>query len=412
MENTNNTLENNKPRDLETKGSFKGRFKVGSHSFQTLLTIIIMLSLTTALYLYTSGYRITRNQGNDVTVDLKRTGLIRAKSIPEGANVYINDVLYTATNDTIAGLDPGTYRLRIVRNGFVVWEKSVEVFAELVTDITAVMVSQTPRLEPLTNTGARVPAISPTLSKLAYFSKDGQESGLWVIPLTNQGIGLFRSEPYVAIEDTARTIFSNGKSIEWSPDESEILISTDQDIYYLVDLDTQVAESTASPELTRESWLQETLEDKQELLDKVLLEAAIKEAALKPDAVWAPDGMKFLLTQEKDGNIEYKVYNLEKPLPVGEKLESLVFSVSTEEPQPKVSWYADSFHLILVEGNVEEEKRGTISLIRIDGTNKTEIYNNTIFGSDIYSTPSGDKLIFLTSFRSNEQTDLYTIGIR
>ena len=119
-----------------------------------------------------------------------------------------------------------------------------------------------------------------------------------------------------------------------------------------------------------------------------------------------------MYTEETEEDIVYKVFNLEKPLPVGESIENTVLTVKKDAPQPLVSWYADSYHLIITEGNIEEDKKGTLSLVRIDGTNKIEVYNNTMYSPNVYSTPSGDKLIFLTSFRSNEQTDLYTIGIR
>jgi len=103
---------------------------------------------------------------------------------------------------------------------------------------------------------------------------------------------------------------------------------------------------------------------------------------------------------------------MEKPLPVGEKTENLVMEVASTELQPKFSWYPDSFHFVVTEGNVMEDHKGVVSLIRIDGTNKTEIYSNTLFSDQAFSTKDGDKAVILTSFKSGSQTDLYTIGIR
>ena len=99
-------------------------------------------------------------------------------------------------------------------------------------------------------------------------------------------------------------------------------------------------------------------------------------------------------------------------MPIGEKTESLVLTTNIEAPQPKIKWYTDSFHLILVEGDIENEKKGTVSLIRIDGSNKTEIYNNTLYSDLAFSSPGGEKVIILTSFKSGGQTDLYTVSIR
>ena len=121
---------------------------------------------------------------------------------------------------------------------------------------------------------------------------------------------------------------------------------------------------------------------------------------------------KFLYTKQNGDKLEYWVYNFEIPLPVGEKANSLVMTLDANSPQPKINWYTDSFHLILVEGNVEEEKKGVVSLIRIDGSNKSEIYNNTLYSDKAFSTPGGDKVIILTSFKSGDQTDLYTVSIR
>ena len=106
--------------------------------------------------------------------DVEKTGMIGVKSIPDRASVYIDGKIRTATDDTVAGIAPGYHELKIVKKGFHEWSKTIEVFEQLVTDITAVLVSQSPRLEPLTNTGAKYPSVSPSLTKLAYFSTDSE----------------------------------------------------------------------------------------------------------------------------------------------------------------------------------------------------------------------------------------------
>ncbi len=382
-----------------------------THWFQTFITVLILLGITTVIFLYTSGYRISKEQ-NTSTIDLRKTGMISAKSIPDGANIYVNGVLKTATNDTIQALDPGIYKLKVVKNGFVPWEKDVEVFPELVTDITAVLVSQSPRLEPLTNTGAQNPVISPTLTKLAYFSKDQNNPGILITPLTNTGISLFRADSYIAIEDTSTTLYSNGKSIEWSPSEQELLVQSATNNYYLVNIETKTTQLITDPEIVRQEWEQELLTKRTDFIERIDIPKDMFEIATSPTSLWAPDEKKFLYSIIKGTTLEYHVYNMEKPIPVGENVDSIVFTTNVSDKQPEVSWYADSFHLILVDANILEEKKGRISLIRIDGTNKTELYNNTMYSNKVYSTPGGDKLIFLTSFKSGEQTDLYTVSIR
>ena len=375
----------------------------------TIISAILIFAATTVLYLYTAGYRLDKEKNK---IDLSRTGMIGAKSIPEGANIYVDGQLTSATNDTISAVTPGKHTLRMLKNGFVTWTKEIEVFPELVTDITAILVSQTPRLEPLTNTGARLPTISPSLSKLAFFTKDSTSPGVWVIPLTNAGLSLFRSTPYAALEDTAYNFYSDGKAIEWAPDEKSLLVLDAKDNYYLVDLNANTAESTSAPELLRQTWNQELAKKRADFIAKVNLPQELKEIATALDTIWSPDDKKFLYTETTGTTISYKVYNMEKPLPVGEKVETVVFTIDTKNPKPKVSWYADSFHLILIENYSDQEYKGTIGLIRIDGTNKTVVYNNSMYSDMVFSAPGGDKIIVLTSLKSGEQTDLYTVGIR
>jgi hypothetical protein len=377
---------------------------------QSVLNLLVLLGITTMLFLYTSGYRLSRTE--DATLNMERTGMISAKSIPNGANVYLNGVLMTATDATISGIEPGIHTLKITRSGFVTWTKEVEVFPELVTDITAVLVSQSPRLEPLTNTGALYPSMSPSLTKLAFFSKEAENSGVRIISLAQNGLSLFRTTPAAIVKDTPRQIFSSGRNIEWSPDEKNLLVEVDDDIYYLVDLTTGLAETTSSPELIKESWAEKLAEKRADFIRRLDISEEIKTLALSTESLWSPDEKKFLYTNQVGDQLEYRVYNIEKPLPVGEQVETLVFTTNANDPQPYISWYADSYHLILTDKIPNEENRGSISIIRIDGTNKTEIYNSILYADMAYSSPSGDKIIILTSFKSGEQIDLYTVSIR
>ncbi len=381
---------------------------------QLIITGLSLITLTTAIFLYAGGYRLKKDEDKSGIV-LKSTGLVSVKSIPQGASVYINGVLATATNNTISGVEPGKHTIKVVKNGYAPWSKEIEVFPELATDITAVLISQSPRLEPLTNTGASKPTLSPTLTKLAFLSSDAETPGIWVVSLTESTLNLFRSGPNVVLKDTLTTKYSKSKILEWSPDEKFLLIQLENDRYQVFDIQNKSVESLLTQEQVSNltaSWKTVALTKKKAFIEKLDIPQEMQETAISEDSVWAPDGKKFLYKKIKGDSIEYRVFNSEKPLPVGEQVDASVFSVKASDPQPKITWYSDSFHLILAEGNIENDKRGTISIIRIDGSNKTEIYNNTLYSDQVFATPNGDKLVVLTSFKSSGQTDLYTIGIR
>ena len=40
------------------------------------------------------------------------------------------------------------------------------------------------------------------------------------------------------------------------------------------------------------------------------------------------------------------------------------------------------------------------------------MYNNKLYYDKVYATPGGDKVVILTSFKSNGQPDIYTVSIR
>lgn len=368
---------------------------------------MLMLGVTTAIFLYTNGYRLEKLK--DKKFDLTKTGMVSAKSMPEGASVYLDGILMTATNDSIPGIEPGTKTLKILKKGFVPWEKKIEIFEELVTDITAILITQSPRIEPLTNTGAYNPSVSPSLTKLAYFSKEETNPGVSVVNLSG---GFFSGNPNIVLKDTRAIKYSDGISIAWSYDETKLLVELKSNVWYLVDLQTNTAFTTNIPDTIKEQWRQDFLKKRENFINNAKVDNSVKELSRTKDIVWSPDEKKFLKVDQTATEYVYKIYNLEDPLPVGEKVETTVFSIAKNQPQPKINWYTDSYHLILVDGNVEKDHSGIISFIRIDGTNKTEIYNNKLFSEHVYSTPGGDKIVILTSFKSNGQPDIYTVSIR
>lgn len=391
----------------------KNQIKLKSYS--KIFILIILLGSTTLLYFFLAGWRPNLSLTGGYfkpEVNLKQTGMISAKSNPQAANVYLDGKLITITNNSLAGIEPGKHSLRIVKNGYVDWAKDIEVFPELVTDITAVLISQTPRIEPLTNTGSKMPTLSYSLEKIAFFSKDPEAPGIWILPLGSSNINLFKNSAKNILKDTSYTTFSDGKNLIWSPEEDQLLIESKESKFYLLDLTTNDVQPVAKPNDLKDSWNKKITKKRLDLIEQLNLPKEIIKTASDEKTFWSPDNKKFLYKVTSGDKITYKIYNMEKPLPVGENVETTVFEYPANAPQPKISWYSDSFHLILTEGYTENEHKGKISIIRIDGTNKIEIYNNTLFSDVVYSSPDGEKLIILTAFKSTNQTDLYTLGIK
>ena len=80
----------------------------------TSLVLGLLILVTIGVVLYGRGYRFSFDNGR---ADLAGTGLLVATSSPDGAQVFINDHLTTATDNTI-NLSPGEYNVRIVKKDF------------------------------------------------------------------------------------------------------------------------------------------------------------------------------------------------------------------------------------------------------------------------------------------------------
>ncbi|OGC52004.1 hypothetical protein A2982_00080 [candidate division WWE3 bacterium RIFCSPLOWO2_01_FULL_39_13] len=390
------------------------------------LTISSIFILTLAVVLYGDGWRIDfsgKTQTN-TKPELVKTGMLAIRSIPDGAKVYVNEKLITATDDTISSLRPSTYTIEVKKEGFEPWKKEVKVFPELVTDITAVLVLQSPRLEPLTNTDVKAFSLSSNQNDIAFLTSNHEEPGIWILPLANSPLGVFRNNTRLLIEDTAFATPSIGEQIWWSPNDKEILIKMNEKGYLLYTLPAQnttklvpLSVTNVQSTLARweTSWRENFLQPKIELISKSQqISKDTMNALENQDTFWSPDEDKFFYlsnNSEDSSKYDITVYNAEDPLPVAE--QRVYHPLQIDDPEKtKVYWYSDSYHLITVDPVPGRDKYYTVSLIRIDGSNQTPIYTGTLESDQAYTTPSGDKIVVITSLKDNSKPNLYAIVIR
>lgn len=76
-----------------------------------IIGIIFISGGTYLAILWGQGYRPT-------TQGIQGTGLLSANSFPDGAQVFLNGKLSTATDDTL-NLPPGEYQVEIRKEGFI-----------------------------------------------------------------------------------------------------------------------------------------------------------------------------------------------------------------------------------------------------------------------------------------------------
>lgn len=200
------------------------RWKVNKGVVYTLFSFIIIILGTLLAIEYAKGrYRVSLD---GVVLG---AGLLSANSYPTGAEVFINDRLVTATDDTLY-LEPGKYNVQILKDGYAPWQKTVEIQSELVTQTNTRLFPIAPSLSALTFAGADNPLPSPDGQKILYYtaSQSAQRrNGLYVMELSNNlPIALQRGPRQIA-EDVPEYDLANANYI-WSPDSGEVIVLSDQ----------------------------------------------------------------------------------------------------------------------------------------------------------------------------------------
>src|SRR3989344_5300806 len=138
----------------------------------TIVTLLVIaLSAGIAIF-FAKGYSISTKERRIVG-----TGIVTISSEPDSASVYLDGHLTTATNATISSLSPKTYFVKVIKEGFIPWEKQIEVKEGLVTELKLTLFPAIPTIYPLTFTAVASPVLSLDGSKLAYAVPQGNKAG-------------------------------------------------------------------------------------------------------------------------------------------------------------------------------------------------------------------------------------------
>src|SRR5438270_10008366 len=111
----------------------------------TIVTFLLIIIAAGVAIFFAKGYRFSTKTGN-----ITGTGILSITSVPDQASVFLDGHLTTATNTNINSLIPKEYDVKILKEGFIPWEKKVEVHEGLVTQIKATLYRSLPSVYPLT----------------------------------------------------------------------------------------------------------------------------------------------------------------------------------------------------------------------------------------------------------------------
>lgn len=378
---------------------------------------------TYIISLIARGYRFSIKDG----LILNPTGMISATSRPKGASVYVNEKLVTATDDTI-NLSPGVYSLKINKDGFLPWQKTITIKPETVYQADIQLFSAVPDLKPLTLTGAINPSSNIENTKIVYAVASAsatKDNGLYLIESNGLPVSLIRG--------ISRQLFPNTATIDWSkysftfsPNSREILAtSLDGKINYLLNLDTfidpaKLTDKTNDLSTINQNWQIQTTTILAAKLDRTPKEIQpLVSTSSAKNIQFSSDENKILYLAQIDGDItkniitpppaqstqnqnraikkdNYYVYDLK---------DDTNFLIGNKNDFSEPRWIPNSNNIVFVQGQ-------NLNVIDYDGTNQQTLFSSNFDPNCVYPWVDGSKIVILTSAYPTAPANLYTISIK
>jgi len=362
------------------------------------------------------------------TKSLRPSGILVATSIPDGAQLYIDGRLKSATNTTI-NLSPDEYEVEIKKDGYTSWKKTLIIKKELVVKTDAYLFPTFPNLQSLTFTGAQSPLLSPDGQKVVFAVSQSsiEKNGLWVLDLGERPFGLPRDpRKIVASAPGGRDLTL--AELEWSPDSKQILatfqiIDIREENFLLeanqLNLANRLIDVTNQLTAIRADWKEdEELRFKAQSakLPPELLEILTSSTE---DIRFSFDETKILYTATASAQIPK---DLLPPLPststqpesrslelnkiyVFDLKEDKNFFLMDKDESKKLAWFPTSRHIFLVQ-------EGKIIIVEYDNTNWVEVYTGPFEDLYAYPFPAGNRFLVLTALGKDTPPNLYAISLR
>lgn len=409
---------------MSSKTTPKWSFKKINKQFVFSTAIFAALILATVtVILYGKGYRFGFEPGK---IAIKGTGLLVAKSIPDGAQVLIDGKLKTATDNTI-NLPPGEYTVKIFKEGYFPWEKRIKIETEVVSNAEALLVPTAPKLESITDVGASKPVIDPTITKIA-FNVTGQsptKNGVYFFDMKSNPILTLQSSASQVVDD-AFDLFSDS-DVTWSPDGRDLIatISADRTLPTSYLLDTDRANSppnnvTSTIDSVSETWTKLKSNKDKSAIDS-MPRAVKKMAAENFDIMsFSPDQNKILYSASRSASLPIVI----KPRLIGvnstpeqrsieengiyvyDIKEDRNYKLNSGNFQGAYSWFTNSKHFIFVRDK-------QVHLMDFDGLNDTVVYAGPFIEDYIFPWPDATRIVILTSLGNSKVVpNLYTISLK
>lgn len=372
-----------------------------SRSFVSLISFIFFIIATFTLIIIAKGYNINFKEKT-----FEKTGTVLISSEPKGALVYLNDTLQGITNNNISNLTPGNYSIKIEKEGYSNWQKKIQIQENLVIQIEARLFPLSPSLTPVTIYGCTNPQHNHDNTKIAFqISNDSNDkNGIYLLTFNNIPLGKGYDIKQI-LKDTDEFLYSKSEII-WSPDDSQILISINSNSISNFLLNIDILTSNLTPiDQSKEDILNQWETEQKVLENKKLAAIDDKDTNQISEILdneyqlsWSPDEKSFYFFE----NEELRIYIIDKN-------EIINTGIKKTESQ-NITWFSDNERLTILDKY--SNNTGKISIIEKDNSNLISLYEGSILSNNVYVSPNGNKIFFLTSFNNQGLSNLYSLNLK
>jgi hypothetical protein len=387
-----------------------------------IISILIVGSIGVFISYYARGYKFDfKTFTTKGVIQFQPNGILVIKSEPDGASVYIDGSLKTATNATIS-LSPGVYDVEVKKEGYFSWYKRLTIDKEIVTQATVSLFKNVPSLSPATFSGAENPIMSEDGGRIAYTVLPAtgitdDKTGLWVLDTFSLPLGFSNDPKRITDGDLTNTTYS------FSPDGRQIILTTLNGIFVLdagsFTPQNQRVNIASQKDATLTEWEKEKSVKNASLIRNLPPELTDILTRKTSDFVFSPDQNMILYTASASGTLPDKLIS---PLPGAstQKQErnvqeghTYVYDVKedrnffiTDQPQPVLRWMSTSRHLLLAAP-------GQIVIMDYDGTNKEVVYSGSYISTFAFPFNNATRLLILTNLGAESASpNLYTLTIK
>ena len=390
--------------------------------------VLVFIVILGAIIAFARGYRVDLEKQN-----LTSTGIISVSAFPKASKVYVNGQL-KGVSDINLTFPPGYYEVEVKKDGYTSWGKSVRLKGELVLTLDVLLYPLNPSLSALTNL-AVVLAIPVTQSdKVILFSENEDETkdGIYIYESGKTPLSFFTPLKQILLKknltDSVGELSLKDTSVEVSPDTEEAIFTFNTltgPASYLLSLGGEnltFFDISSSRETITQAWFGQREEANQKILEAYPSDIAKVASDSFRVIEFSPDETKLLYAAKKSTvlpktiqpeliavNQTPEVRNIQaNSLYIYDKKEDRNYQISSTNFQPptSISWYSDSKHLVINEGQ-------KISFIDYDGENKQTVFSGS-FEDSFFKVASDGRILMLPSLNpdANRFPDLYAVGIR